>query len=317
MPPSFTAIVCTYNRAELLPDCIDALARQDDDDFEVLVIDNNSTDETPELLRRMIGTRPRWTTVREPVPGLCVARNRGMEASTTEVVAFIDDDARPWPGWSRAMREAFTDPEVIAAGGPIILDWDEPRPTWMPRHADTYLTTLDLPVSQDTLRWPEYPFGANMGFRRSVLVEIGGFDPTLSRRGKSLVSGDDSAVFRRLMAGPGRVAYVPSGGVYHRVQRQRCTLRFLLRRSFAQGRTQVLMHLSRGPRSRRQIARSAVGSILVGTPRAWPSTRRLDDPRDTLVATGVLLVLELARSLGNSAELLTTLATGSGAAQDG
>lgn len=305
MMPTMTAVVCTHNRADVLDRCLQALDRQTDLDLQVLVVDNASTDATADLAARWCEQRTGWRVIREPEPGLCHARNAAITASSTDLIAYVDDDALPWPSWAVHIRSVFVDPDVVGAGGPIILQWTSSRPRWLPRHGETYLTTLDPDGEPSVLVWPTHPFGANMAFRRDVLVALGGFDPQLGRNGRSLRSGEESALFEQLADERRRVAFAPQAGVQHVVDPGRSTMRFMLRRSFAQGQTQVQMRTVRNPGA--ASVGALVRSATVGTLRSAAWTARLRAEEDGWVATCALFAMEVARSLGNSYELLVVV----------
>lgn len=289
-------VVCTRNRAGRLIECLDALAEQAGaGDHEVVVVDNGSTDATDGLLRAWAAADPvRRRRLGEPVAGLSRARNRGVAAARGDVVLFIDDDALAPRGWVAAHLAAYArNPGVVGVGGPVALRWPDGRPGWLAPRLEHWFSALDH--GDDAIAtWPtpHGPYGTNMSIRRTTLDQVGGFDPRLGRRGRSLVSSEEGDLFARVRAAGGTVAYEPAALVLHGVTPDRLTRRWVLRRGWAQGRTNA----------RRQWAATPVGG------RALASVCRAE------AGTAVKDLDEVARSAlsGDQAGVLDDLARRSG-----
>ena len=197
--PSISVIVCTYNGRRTFRDCCEGLRKLDYRNFEVIVVDDGSTDGVADVARdygfRVIST---------PNRGLSSARNTGLEAATGDIVAYIDDDAYPDPQWLSYLAHTFTTTDFVAVGGPNIApDGDGPI-------ADCIANAPGGPVHvllSD--REAEHIPGCNMSFRRSVLDDIGGFDPQFR------VAGDDVDVCWRLQQIGSRVGFCPAAMVWH------------------------------------------------------------------------------------------------------
>jgi glycosyltransferase involved in cell wall biosynthesis len=226
----FTVIVCTYRRARNLPLCLGHLAKQkgvESRQWEVLVVDNNSPDETPEVvagLAKELSIRVRYT--RESEQGLNHARNHGIRASESTYFSYVDDDILVSEGWLRALFEAFERNDADAVGGRIHLDPSIRLPTWIRPDSDMrgflgYQDFGDEPFLMDGRT--RYPFGGNMAFNRRVVERIGYFDPRLGRKGEGrkrseLFKGAETDYFHRLVAAGGAcIVYAPNAIVYHRV----------------------------------------------------------------------------------------------------
>ena len=233
--PSCSVVICTRDRAELLEECLDAVLELDYPDFEVVVVDNAPSDDATQT----VASRRTVRYTREDRPGLDWARNRGFAASRGEIVAFVDDDARPDRGWLRAIAAAFADPEVMAVGGMVA-----------PRELETraqMLFELDLggmtqsltrrtiraahSSTRDLLWVSSFAVGTNMAYRRSVLDGVGGFDPALDV-GTATGSGGDLEMCHRLVARGHTMVYEPAALVWHLHRR---TLRGLERQLHANG----------------------------------------------------------------------------------
>jgi glycosyltransferase involved in cell wall biosynthesis len=224
-----TVIICTYNRAHNLPACLGRLAGQrgvDDLQWEVLVVDNNSTDATRATVAELARTLPvRIRYAFEAQQGLNYARNRGAQESVGRYFGYIDDDIYTSPDWLAALHDALVANDADAVGGRIHLDPGLELPAWIQPEMLGFLGYQDFgeaPFEMDGVS--RYPFGGNMFFHRRVVDRIGLFDPKLGRRGSGqrrgeLFKGAETDYFHRLAAyGGARIYYEPRAIVYHQVQ---------------------------------------------------------------------------------------------------
>lgn len=226
----FTVIVCTYRRAANLPICLGQLARQkgvEGREWEVLVVDNNSPDDTPQVVERLARELPitvRYT--REPEQGLNHARNHGIRASESTYFSYVDDDILVSEHWLASLFAAFEAHDADAVGGRIHLDPSVVLPKWIRPEADMvgflgFQDFGDEPFAMDGE--VRYPYGGNMAFHRRVVERIGFFDTRLGRKGEGrkrseLFKGAETDYFHRLAAAGGaRIRYQPDAIVYHRV----------------------------------------------------------------------------------------------------
>jgi GT2 family glycosyltransferase len=223
-PPAVSVVVPTRGRAGYLEVTLDSLRSQDPAvAYELLVVDDGSSDGTRELLER----RDVLFLRLEPARGLNAARNAGVEATRGELVAFVDDDVRTPPGWLRALVEgAERHPDADAFGGPIRARFEGPVPRGCGRE-DPPLTTLDLGPED---RPAELVWGANMLVRRSALERVGPFDEEIGG------GGDEEEWLERLRAAGGRVVYLAAAGLDHRRAGDDARLRSLMRGAYARGR---------------------------------------------------------------------------------
>jgi glucosyl-dolichyl phosphate glucuronosyltransferase len=244
----FTVIICTYNRSGNLPSCLAALARQErveGIDWEVLVVDNNSSDDTHavvETLGRELPIKVRY--VREARQGLNHARNCGVSSSAGTHFTFVDDDIHVSPQWLAALHQAFERTDADAIGGRIHLDPSIALPKWVAPGSETagflgYQDFGEQPFRMDGKS--KYPFGGNMSFHRRVVERIGLFDPKLGRKGEGrkrgeLFKGAETDYFHRLAErGDARIYYEPGAIVYHRVQPHQLRQRYFLTIHFNAG----------------------------------------------------------------------------------
>jgi glycosyltransferase involved in cell wall biosynthesis len=252
-------------------------------DHDVVVVDNGSTDGTGAWLGRWAAASPRRRlVVREPVPGLSRARNAGIAAAGGDVVCFIDDDALAPPGWVAAHTDAYRrSPATAAVGGPVVLSWPDGRPGWLAPRLEHWFSALDHGDRAGPFPPPHGPYGTNMSVRRDVLAEVGGFAPRLGRRGRSLLSSEEADLWRRVWAGGHDIAYEPAALVLHRVTGARTTRRWVLRRGWAQGRSNARLRTLGAPldgAAVRRACRSELALAVAGWRDLVRGAARGDQP---------------------------------------
>jgi len=244
-------VVCTHNRAELLPALVAAVRAQSlAGGFELIVVDSASSDATPAVAATLATDEsPRVRVIRLDRPGLCRARNRGLAAAAGEVVVFLDDDAIPCTRWLVATVAAFDAPAVGGVGGRVILRFDAtPPPPWLTERLRAYLTAYDLgpaakPINY-TVGMEQYPRGANMAVRRAAAAAVGGFRSLFERRGRRLRSNDELDLCYRLQELGWQLRYAPGAVVEHVVLAERLRPSWFLRRLRAQGTSDALFQLA-------------------------------------------------------------------------
>jgi len=242
--PTLSVILPTYNRASALRRAIDGLLRQsaDPSSYEIIVVDNNSTDGTASLLDSL--DDPRLRVVKEPRQGLSFARNAGIAAARGRLVAFIDDDVEAAPDWVETIVATFAArPDVDGVGGRVLPAWPRPRPRWLTR---THWAPLALQDHGDAKRLfdrrtPIGLVGANLAFRRSVFDRVGTFAPAVQRVKNGIGSTEDHEFLSRVYETGGRMLYTPRLLVMARVQPERCNRAYHRQWHEGHGRFHALM----------------------------------------------------------------------------
>jgi hypothetical protein len=213
---------------------------------------------------------------REPVAGASRARNRGLAWATTDIVVFVDDDVMVDDGWLDALVEPLSDPDVVATVGPITLDCAVARPPWLTPNLESWFSALDLGSHTRSLGPFEHGWSANLAVRRSAARGIGGFDTRLGP-GMPAAFGEDADFLDRLRGGGGEVVYADRASVRHRVGPDRLRVRWLARRAYEEGVTEVALghrHGSVAPRRRPiRAMRSLGGAVVRGFPRLVRTAR--------------------------------------------
>jgi GT2 family glycosyltransferase len=195
-----SVVVCAYNAAETLHECLSSMERLSYPDFEVIVVNDGSRDSTGAIARQY----PSCRVIDVDHAGLSAARNAGLAAATGEIVAYADADVRVDPDWLTYLVQPFASAEVVAAGGLSLPPLDSP---WL-AHCVARAPGGPTHVLLDD-RTAEHVPGCNLAIRRDALRAIGGFNPIYLR------AGDDVDVCWRLQAAGGRIEFVPGALVWH------------------------------------------------------------------------------------------------------
>lgn len=245
MPSSATVVLPTYLRPSSLVRALRGLAGQEDAgvEWDVVVVDNDrrrSGAEAVEALRSesLESLAPRLRVVVEPTPGSAAARNRGIDEATGALTVFLDDDVVPSTTWLRELLAPLIAGRSDAAGGRVILDPDVRRPTWFDDDAlGGYLAAFDPAANERDLVAGEFVVTSNAAFATERLRTSGGFRADLGPRPGNPMVNDDVLLTRNFVAGGGRVRYAPAAVVVHELPDERLRPSYLLRRAYAQGRS--------------------------------------------------------------------------------
>jgi glycosyltransferase involved in cell wall biosynthesis len=241
---NITVIVCTYNRCQTLAKALDNIAAQNVPEtvkWEVLVVDNNSSDQTREVVESICLHDPaHFRYLCEPEQGLSYARNTGIRNAQGDILVFTDDDAIVEPDWLWNLTSALQGGEWAGAGGRIIPVWAKAIPSWLstddPRTMGPFVA-FDPATGAGPLTRP--PYGANMAFRREAFEKYGGFRVDLGRTASNLQGREDIEFANRLLGGGERLRYEPCAVVHHPVSESRMTKGYVLRWWYWYGRSEV------------------------------------------------------------------------------
>ena len=221
--PKVSVVVASYNGARTLKACLDSLTRLNYPDYEIILVDDGSTDGTPEIARSFPGIR----CVRQDNHGLSVARNTGIAAAAGEIVAFTDSDCRADEDWLHYLVSGLVSSEFVGMGGPNLLPPDDSCV------AAAVLVSPGGPAHvMLNDREAEHVPGCNMAFYKWALEEIGGFDPVFRK------AGDDVDVCWRLQERGYRIGFSPAGFVWHY---RRSTVPAYLRQQAGYGEAEALL----------------------------------------------------------------------------
>jgi glycosyltransferase involved in cell wall biosynthesis len=302
---STSIVICTRNRSAVLDRCLSTIADVDGvDRADVLVVDNGSTDETAAVVERWTRTLPGTRYVREAKIGLSHARNTGMDHARGDIIAFLDDDVLVDRCWLDGLLETYRRwPDIAGVAGGVELDWPAGRPAWLPARREVWFAALDLGSEPRLLADGEFPVGANMSVRRDVALATGGFNPALGYSGTNLLGNEEREFFDRVRRSGRSLAYAPAAHVVHIVEGDKLTRRYLFRRLYAQGRSDVRVGIEAAPNGRGQfgIARRALSRGLL---RGWRGDLRRVVRSGSRDAVVVDIVAGRAKQLGMAREAL-------------
>lgn len=223
--PKVSVVVCSYNGAVTLEACLDSLMRLEYPDYEVILVDDGSEDNTPEIAAQFPAVR----YISQPNRGLSVARNVGARAALGEIVAYTDSDCIADEYWLLHLVQAKQDQQVEAIGGPNI---PPPSDGWTAKCVAASPGGPSHVMLND--REAEHIPGCNMAFDRETLLAIGGFDPQFR------AAGDDVDICWRLLDAGYRIGYAPGAMVWHH---RRATVGAYLRQQKGYGKAEAMVHL--------------------------------------------------------------------------
>ena len=235
-----SAVVCTRDRSDMAVRAIKSLIDQTADpaEYQILVVDNGSTDDTEEKVRALADKTARVEVryVKEPRTGIAHARNKAYREASGEYVAFIDDDAVAEPDWIARLIETIGAQHgpPVAVGGRILPLYEAPKPHWF---LDRY-EERTWGATARALQRNESFSASNMMILREALVEVGGFPTDVGMTGDRLLVGEEPQLFERLwdtLDCEGRIVYDPGLRVKHSVPAGKMKLLTDFKRSFAVG----------------------------------------------------------------------------------
>jgi glucosyl-dolichyl phosphate glucuronosyltransferase len=226
-----SVVLGTYNRASSLRTTLESfssLIGLSDLTWELLVVDNNSTDSTRDVIRSFSTTA--HFVVRyifEKRQGRSAALNAGIAEATGEIVAFTDDDVLLDPGWLSNLARTFDRFDCAAVAGRVVPVWNHPKPNWLEMEGQFAVVNFELGDDFKEIKIP--PLGANSAFRKDVFRRHGVFRLDLGVTGsKHTITCDDTEFGGRLIRAGDKIVYSPHAVVYHPVDPARTTKKYFL-----------------------------------------------------------------------------------------
>ena len=220
--PAISVVICTYNRDKFIGEALNCLAKQtlSPDEFEIIIVDNNSTDHTASIVKNFVAIHPELNAryVLETNKGLSFARNRGLQEAKAPIITYIDDDAEAEPVFLESILHFMqADKTIVGIGGKVIPKYSESKePKWMSKYLNGFVGRMDYgdePKRFDTTM--KYPAGCNMTYTKQILTQAGGFNNQLTFR------SDDKYIFFQVTKLSDNIYYLPAAMLYHNIDNDR------------------------------------------------------------------------------------------------
>lgn len=209
-------VIATYNRSLLLKETLESLATNlgEAADCEIIVVNNNSTDDTQTVADSFVGRLFNFRVFLETSQGLSYARNRGVSESFGAIIVFLDDDVEVEQTWLQRLIEPFVDQRVAVIGGKVLPFGMQKIPVWLPREYGFLASVFDPSDSECEI---DKVMGANFAVKREVFDEVGLFDVNLGRKGTKLLGGEEVELFHRIRKAGYKILFTPESRVWHKI----------------------------------------------------------------------------------------------------
>ncbi|MFQ5964300.1 MAG: glycosyltransferase [Candidatus Scalinduaceae bacterium] len=260
--PLISVIVCTHNRANLLKQCLKTLVDQTliSELYEVLIIDNNSSDNTREVVNKFTKEHSHFIYLMETKQGLSHARNRGFQAAKAGYVAYTDDDCKIPKHWLSIAKDIIDNVNPAVFGGPALPFYNTPKPFWF---KDSYGSDAQWGDDPRPLK-KRFVHGMNIFFRKSILHNLNGFNPNMGMIGKTLAYGEESELIQSIRTTwPNEIIYYhPDLYVYHLVRSEKMSVVRFARERFYKGKYLYYVFDNNPGTSRGRVLQQVISMIL-------------------------------------------------------
>ena len=239
---TLSIIICSYNRASYISDALTSLYNQSSelDNCEVIIVDNNSTDNTKEVyaIWRQTNTNGQFTFISETKQGASFARNTGAAIAKGQWVCFMDDDAVATPNYvENILKHIQNKPDAVGFGGRIIPKYIPSEPKWMSYYVSSLVGNFDYAPIPCAFENGKYPLESNMIVKKSVYDKIGGFNVNLPGVvGTLRIGGEGKELFYKILALGHIIYYDPAICVHHVVEVKKLTSEYMYRVASGIGR---------------------------------------------------------------------------------
>jgi glycosyltransferase involved in cell wall biosynthesis len=252
--PDLSVVICTYNRPKLLRLTLETLLRHSPANlpYEVIVVDNNSTPETREVVAEITRQDARVRYIRETRQGNAYARNTGVAKTRAPIIAFLDDDVTVRESWFEIIRRTLKETNADFIGGKVLPRWEQPPPSWLGVANWAPIAALDYGDSSFAITAdnPLCLLTANIALKKEVFTKHGGFSAAVQRAGDSIGSLEDHEFLSRLLRAGLSGLYVPEMIVDAYVGRERMTKAYHRRWHTGHGHFYAIMNDPEWERSR-------------------------------------------------------------------
>ena len=240
-----TIAIPTCNRGEILQQVCEALLHQSvsTEKFSLLIIDNNSTDDTQERMIKMAKQFPHFSYHIEKKKGLSHARNAAWQHCETPWIAYLDDDAKPSPNYVEALLRAISHDGCEVIAGRVIPWRLSPLPSWF---RDEYESYSPLADTEGYLNSQDFAIGGNMALKCEAISLAGGFDPRFGVGGTVIPYGEETALQIEIRKHGGRIRYAADMEVAHLAKASRYTVKALIKVAYLSGKSAPIIYDWRG-----------------------------------------------------------------------
>lgn len=208
-------VIPTYNRADFLREAIISIIKYSSNynAIEILVIDNNSTDNTFSIVKEFMKLHTFIYYYKEENQGLSYAKNRAIKEASGDVIIFLDDDIEIDQQWLSAMLEPLNDTSIAVVGGKV-LPYKINIPNWLPQQ---YYFLASIFDPGDEIKLVSHVMGGNCAIRKEVFDQIGIFDTALGRKGDLLLSGEENDLYSKITQKGYKICFTPKALIYHKI----------------------------------------------------------------------------------------------------
>jgi glycosyltransferase involved in cell wall biosynthesis len=241
-----SVILCTYNRKAYIYDVLKSIAENSFpyEKYELLVIDNNSSDDTASECRRFHTAFPsvNYRYLIEKQQGLSHARNRGIKEATGDIIIYVDDDATVNDGYLQAYYSFFEQyPLAMAAGGPVTPVYETGKPHWLSHFTIPLITGYFYKGKKiKEFKKSGFPRGGNAAYRKTVFDKTGYFNIQLGRKGNNLIGAEEKDIFDKMRMQRMPFYYLPGAILYHIIPAEKLTKAYFNSLTFAMGKSEQM-----------------------------------------------------------------------------
>lgn len=230
-----SVVICTYNRADLLKEALQSLIHQTADPscYEVIIVDNNSTDKTVEVVHNLIREKEFFRYVLEPKQGLSHARNRGYVEAAYDWVAYVDDDAKVFPNYVERIQHVIDNYKFDCFGGVYLPWYNNIKPKW---YRDEYQTNVHVQTKTGELPANKFFSGGNCVFRKDLLKQSDGFNVEIGMTGNVTAYGEETLLINKLRQLNYKIGFDPELKVEHYVAIYKLNVKWFFKSAYAHGR---------------------------------------------------------------------------------
>ncbi len=224
-------IVCTYNRSEILKYCLDSLENQsvDKSNYEVIVVDNNSTDNTKEVIEEYCRRNSNFRYVFEENQGLSHARNRGAKEAKSEWTGYVDDDGKVRENYIEQALYTIENFDFDCFGGKVVNWFKYGKPRWYPEIHD-----IEKEGISEIKAIEGYVSGGIAFYKKEVIFKYGMFPVNMGMYGNNLGYGEETYL-QMLIKKNGSIGFNPFVILDHAVSEKKLSLIFYLKRNIYYG----------------------------------------------------------------------------------